>query len=131
MVNILTRAAADHYGYKAENIILLADDATNPRHIPTRKNMLDAMRWLVEGAHKHDSLHFHCALLFSLFTLAGVFMAYWQTQDTVRGSRTAMATRSTASTKSFVPSTSASQELSWTMYVALYIRRGFEAHHVR
>lgn len=48
-----------HCGYKREDIVLLTDDATNPRQVPTRQNMLDGMRWLVRDAHKHDSLFFH------------------------------------------------------------------------
>lgn len=48
------------WGYKAEDIVLLTDDASLPRAIPTRANMIDAMRWLVKDAHQHDSLFFHC-----------------------------------------------------------------------
>ena len=40
----------------------MTDDASEPRAIPTRRNMLDAMRWLVKDAHQHDSLFFHCML---------------------------------------------------------------------
>ncbi|KAI0789028.1 caspase domain-containing protein [Irpex lacteus] len=47
------------WGYKAEDIVLLTDDASLPRAIPTRANMIDAMRWLVKDAHQHDSLFFH------------------------------------------------------------------------
>ncbi len=39
---------------------MLTDDSTNPRCQPTRKNMLDGMRWLVKDAQPHDSLFFHC-----------------------------------------------------------------------
>ncbi|KAH9942137.1 peptidase C14, caspase domain-containing protein [Epithele typhae] len=42
-----------------EDIFMLTDDATDPRAIPTRVNILDAMHWLVTGAHPHDSLFFH------------------------------------------------------------------------
>lgn len=38
---------------------MLTDDSTNPRSQPTRKNMLDGMRWLVKNAQPHDSLFFH------------------------------------------------------------------------
>ena len=40
--------------------MLLTDDAKNPRKIPTRKNMIDAMHWLVRSAKPDDSLFFHC-----------------------------------------------------------------------
>lgn len=39
--------------------MLLTDDASDPRSIPTRENMLDAMRWLVRGARADDALFFH------------------------------------------------------------------------
>ncbi|KAA1479737.1 hypothetical protein DENSPDRAFT_789529 [Dentipellis sp. KUC8613] len=48
-----------YYHYDPKNIILLTDDARNPRDQPTRANMLAAMRWLVKGARPHDSLFFH------------------------------------------------------------------------
>ncbi|SJL02290.1 related to Metacaspase-1 [Armillaria ostoyae] len=48
-----------HWGYKSEDIVMLTDDSTNPRSQPTRKNMLDGMRWLVKNAQPHDSLFFH------------------------------------------------------------------------
>ena len=50
-------------GFKSEDIFIMTDDATDPRAVPTRMNMLDAMHWLVTGAKTHDSLFFHCAFL--------------------------------------------------------------------
>ncbi|ODO08733.1 metacaspase-1 [Cryptococcus wingfieldii CBS 7118] len=47
------------YGYKSEDIVMLTDDARNTRQIPTRANMIAAMRWLVSGASPNDSLFFH------------------------------------------------------------------------
>ncbi|KAK0491295.1 caspase domain-containing protein [Armillaria novae-zelandiae] len=49
----------NHWGYKSEDVVMLTDDSTNPRSQPTRKNMLDGMRWLVKNAQPHDSLFFH------------------------------------------------------------------------
>ncbi|PIL24114.1 hypothetical protein GSI_13866 [Ganoderma sinense ZZ0214-1] len=46
-------------GYKHDDIKMLTDDATDPRLRPTKTNILDAMHWLVSGAHAHDSLFFH------------------------------------------------------------------------
>ncbi|PPR02667.1 hypothetical protein CVT24_002150 [Panaeolus cyanescens] len=46
-------------GYKREDIVTLTDDATNPRMMPTRENILQAMQWLVRGAQPNDSLFFH------------------------------------------------------------------------
>ncbi|KAF9268199.1 peptidase C14 [Marasmius fiardii PR-910] len=48
-----------HHGFPSDQIMVLRDDSNNPRKIPTRSNMLAAMKWLVEGAQKHDSLFFH------------------------------------------------------------------------
>jgi len=48
-----------YYGYKKEDIVMLTDDSTNPRMMPTRENMLEAMQWLVRGASPNDALFFH------------------------------------------------------------------------
>ncbi|CDZ96616.1 peptidase c14 [Phaffia rhodozyma] len=47
------------FGYKDEDIVVLTDDMTNPRQIPTRANIIQAMHWLVQGAQPNDSLFFH------------------------------------------------------------------------
>ncbi|TFK47431.1 hypothetical protein OE88DRAFT_804644 [Heliocybe sulcata] len=47
------------YGFRSEDMVLLRDDARNSRDIPTKKNILDAMRWLVKDAQPHDSLFIH------------------------------------------------------------------------
>jgi hypothetical protein len=52
-------SSAERYGYRPEDIVMLTDDATNPRQIPTRANMIAAMQWLVQGAQPNDSLFFH------------------------------------------------------------------------
>ena len=49
--------------------MLLTDDSSDPRQIPTRQNMLDAMRWLVRSARTDDSLFFHCM---SIITVSGI-----------------------------------------------------------
>lgn len=38
---------------------MLTDDSRNPRQIPTRANMIQAMNWLVQGARPDDALFFH------------------------------------------------------------------------
>ncbi|KAJ3997413.1 peptidase C14, caspase domain-containing protein [Lentinula boryana] len=48
-----------HFGYKQQDIVMLTDDAQNPRQIPTRDNILQAMQWLVNNAQPNDSLFFH------------------------------------------------------------------------
>lgn len=46
-------------GYRQDDMVILTDDQQNPRSIPTRDNILRAMRWLVEGAQTNDSLFLH------------------------------------------------------------------------
>ena len=49
----------DRYGYKREDMVILTDDQQNPRSIPTKQNILQAMHWLVKDAKPGDSLFFH------------------------------------------------------------------------
>lgn len=53
----------DYHHYMPGDIVFLSDEARDPRSQPTRKNMINAMRWLVQGAKKHDALFFHCGFL--------------------------------------------------------------------
>jgi hypothetical protein len=50
---------SDRYHYKAEDIVMLTDNARNQRQLPTRANMIQAMNWLVSGAQPNDALFFH------------------------------------------------------------------------
>jgi len=47
------------FGYQDDDIVILTDDASNPRQQPTKENMINAMQWLVRGASPNDSLFFH------------------------------------------------------------------------
>jgi len=47
------------HGYRADDIVMLTDDAGSPRQIPTKQNIFDAMQWLVRDAQPNDSLFFH------------------------------------------------------------------------
>jgi len=47
------------WGFKSENIIVLRDDTQDPRRLPTKANILGAMKWLVKDAKAQDSLFFH------------------------------------------------------------------------
>jgi hypothetical protein len=38
----------------------LTDDAKDAGSLPTRDNILGAMKWLVKDARAHDSLFIHC-----------------------------------------------------------------------
>jgi hypothetical protein len=55
--------SADRLGFRSRDIIQLTDEAHDTRHLPTRQNIISALRWLVRGAHKHDSLFFHCVFV--------------------------------------------------------------------
>ncbi|KAK0207463.1 caspase domain-containing protein [Armillaria fumosa] len=44
--------------YKAWDIAMLTDDSPDPRQRPTRKNISDAMKWLVNDAQSGDTLLF-------------------------------------------------------------------------
>lgn len=46
-------------GFRAEDMVVLTDQTSNPRGRPTRANMTAAMHWLVKGAKQGDSLFFH------------------------------------------------------------------------
>ncbi|KIK98103.1 hypothetical protein PAXRUDRAFT_824230, partial [Paxillus rubicundulus Ve08.2h10] len=53
------RFLTSQWGFKDGDIVMLMDETANPRQMPTRTNMTDAMRWLVKDARPHDSLFFH------------------------------------------------------------------------
>ncbi|KAI0259901.1 caspase domain-containing protein [Gloeopeniophorella convolvens] len=55
----MERFLCDRFGYKRDDIVVLTDDQQDPRSKPTKRNMLEAMRWLVMGAQPNDSLFFH------------------------------------------------------------------------
>ncbi|GJE88675.1 caspase family protein [Phanerochaete sordida] len=57
--NNVKRFLCSQFGYKPDDIVMLTDDAQNPRQIPTKQNMLQAMQWLVRDARPNDSLFFH------------------------------------------------------------------------
>ncbi|KAL6299525.1 caspase domain-containing protein [Sparassis latifolia] len=53
------RFLCEDYGYQYEDIVVLTDDSSNPRSIPTKENMIEAMQWLVSNAQPHDALFFY------------------------------------------------------------------------
>lgn len=57
--NNIKRFLSTQFGYKDDDMVILTDDARNPRQIPTRQNILHAMEWLVRDARPNDSLFFH------------------------------------------------------------------------
>lgn len=87
-------------------MILLVDDARNPRQLPTKQNIIDAMRWLVRDACPNDSLFFHCAFRSSLIPTFPVSLLVHIAQILVTADkrRTEMGTRLTAGMKVTPPS---------------------------
>lgn len=60
------------HGYHPSDILLLTDeppkgtkegDGWDRKMVPTREVIIRAMKWLVRGARKDDSLFFHCEFL--------------------------------------------------------------------
>ncbi|KAF8964563.1 peptidase C14, caspase domain-containing protein [Flammula alnicola] len=48
------------YGFQSSDILLITDEEHGSTQVrPTRKEMFNAMAWLVKGAKMHDSLFFH------------------------------------------------------------------------
>lgn len=48
-----------NWNFKSEDIFVLTDDTRDARRLPTKANILGAMKWLVKDAKAHDSLFFH------------------------------------------------------------------------
>ncbi|KAI4367483.1 hypothetical protein MLD38_023216 [Melastoma candidum] len=46
-------------GFPSESILTLTEDEANPYLIPTKRNILSAMNWLVQGCKSGDSFVFH------------------------------------------------------------------------
>jgi len=55
----MTRSTGN-WGFRQEDILVLTDDSRDSKRLPTKANILGAMKWLVKGAKVHDSLFFHC-----------------------------------------------------------------------
>jgi hypothetical protein len=49
----------ENYGFSEDNMMVLTDDHDDPELLPTRENIIHAMKWLVEDAQAGDSLFFH------------------------------------------------------------------------
>jgi len=52
---------SEYHEFKNEDVVLLTDDTTERRHLPTRQNLINAMNWLIRSAKSNDSLFFHCS----------------------------------------------------------------------
>ncbi|ORZ24008.1 peptidase C14, caspase domain-containing protein [Absidia repens] len=45
------------YNFREEDMVILTDDQSDPRFIPTKQNMISGMQWLVANAQPNDSGH--------------------------------------------------------------------------
>ncbi|WRT66801.1 uncharacterized protein IL334_003764 [Kwoniella shivajii] len=58
-VHNVQKFICERFGYRPADIVMLTDDAIDPRTSPTRDNIIRGMQWLVEGAQRDDALFFH------------------------------------------------------------------------
>ncbi|PWA03519.1 hypothetical protein BB558_000106 [Smittium angustum] len=58
-VHRMKKFIMEHFGFKEADMVILTDDQKNPNRLPTRENILKAMKWLVSDAKMNDSFFFH------------------------------------------------------------------------
>ncbi len=46
-------------GYSEDNMLVMTEVAKNPQKIPTKKNIIDGIKWLVENVNEGDQLYMH------------------------------------------------------------------------
>ncbi|KAG2200326.1 hypothetical protein INT46_002366 [Mucor plumbeus] len=45
------------YNFREADMVILTDDQADPRHVPTKRNIIEAMQWLVRDSRPNDSGH--------------------------------------------------------------------------
>lgn len=58
-VHNIKKFLSNNYGYRDEDMVILTDDQSDQRSIPTKANILRACQWLVKDAQPNDSLFMH------------------------------------------------------------------------
>lgn len=60
-VKNLSKFLIERHGFSvgSDSMVILTDEAKDPNFIPTRRNIINAMQWLVAGVRPGDSLFFH------------------------------------------------------------------------
>ncbi|KAG9451486.1 hypothetical protein H6P81_011451 [Aristolochia fimbriata] len=58
-VNCMRALLRDKFGFPNDCILVLSEDEVNAVRKPTKQNIRNAMRWLVQGTRQGDSLVFH------------------------------------------------------------------------
>jgi hypothetical protein len=43
------------YNFREADMVILTDDQADPRHVPTKRNIIEAMQWLVRDSRPNDS----------------------------------------------------------------------------
>ncbi|KAM7251198.1 hypothetical protein ACFE04_023081 [Oxalis oulophora] len=49
----------DNFGFRPDNILVLSEEEQDQRLMPTRKNIVEGLQWLVQGCQSGDSLVFY------------------------------------------------------------------------
>ncbi|KAI0319440.1 caspase domain-containing protein [Amylostereum chailletii] len=55
----MARLLVEQFHFDKRYVLVFTDDTHDPKMMPTRRNILKAIRWLTDGAKMHDSLFFH------------------------------------------------------------------------
>ncbi|KAJ1296827.1 hypothetical protein BS78_01G332400 [Paspalum vaginatum] len=58
-VNCMAYLLRERFGFPPDCILVLTQEDKDPSRVPTRQNLLRALRWLVDGTAPGDSLVFH------------------------------------------------------------------------
>ncbi|KAK9134254.1 hypothetical protein Syun_013584 [Stephania yunnanensis] len=58
-VNCMKHFLVNNLCFPSDSIMILTEDEKDPLRIPTRRNILEALRWLIEDCRFGDSLVFH------------------------------------------------------------------------
>jgi len=58
-VNNIKKFIIENYGFKESDMKILTDDQLDPELIPTRENIIKAIKWLVHDPQMNDSYFFH------------------------------------------------------------------------
>ncbi|CAD6211403.1 unnamed protein product [Miscanthus lutarioriparius] len=58
-VNCMSYLLRERFGFPADCILVLTQEDKDPGRVPTRANLMRALRWLVDGTSAGDSLVFH------------------------------------------------------------------------
>ncbi|XP_039125644.1 metacaspase-1-like [Dioscorea cayenensis subsp. rotundata] len=58
-VNCMKYFLVNHFKFPDDSFLILTEEEKDPHRIPTRRNILKAMQWLISGVSSGNSLFFH------------------------------------------------------------------------